>query len=207
MPAPPPRHTPHPATPGPATRQHPPRRALWALALAAPLLWLVLQVRLLPQDQGVLLELAGHPVDAAGRLQAAWQRLARDCRGVQRWPAGSGPWKDARQVLAGHSPPASRGARPLQVLQDSSGNWLLAEVVWDGAGAAGVPVSAPLDPAIVPLRRTPTGWQVQTAGVWSGDTGPWTAPVFIRRWLQQQVSGLPVDLALCLDPQWPVFAR
>jgi hypothetical protein len=29
----------------------------------------------------------------------------------------------------------------------------------------------------------------------------------LHAWLQQQVPGLPVGLVLCLDPQWPVFAR
>ncbi|MDH4393850.1 MAG: hypothetical protein QE285_20790 [Aquabacterium sp.] len=194
-----------PATRKPQRR----RRALWVLAAAAPVLLMASQLRLLPQDQGVLLELAGHPVDVAGRLQGGWQQLSRRCGGVQRWPAGSGPWLAARQALADHSPPASRGARPLQVLQDASGDWLLAEVVWDGPGAsaAGAPTNAPLDPAIVPLRRVGGALQVQSAGVWSGDTGPWAAPVFIRRWLQQQVPGLPTDLVLCLDPQWPVFSR
>jgi hypothetical protein len=189
-------------------RTRPRRRALWTLALAAPLLLLASQLRLLPQDQGVLLELAGRPVDAAGQLQGVWQRLSRDCSGVRRWPAGSGPWLAAQQALAAHSPPASRGARPLQLLQDASGDWLLAEVLWNGPGAlpGSAANSAPLDPAIVPLRRTATGLQVQPAGVWSGDTGPWAAPVFIRRWLQQQVHGLPADLALCLDPQWPAFS-
>lgn len=199
-----------PALPAPRTR--PRRRALRALALAAPLLLAASLVRLLPQDQGVLLEVAGVPVDAAGRLQGAWQRLVRDCGAVQRWPAGSAPWLQAQQALAAHSPPASRGARPLQLLQQ--GDWLLAEVLWDGPGAAPAAAattatltSAPLDPAIVPLRRQGAGLQVQTEGVWSGDTGPWAAPVFIRRWLQRQLPGLPADLALCLDPQWPVFAR
>lgn len=198
----------HPHRPG-STRLRPRRRALWTLALAAPLVWLTTQLRLLPQDQGVLLELAGQPVDAAGRLLGAWQGLARQCGGVQRWPAGSAPWQAAQQALADHSPPASRGARPLQLLQDASGDWLLAEVVWDGPGAAphGAPGSAPLDPAIVPLHRVGGALQVQSAGVWSGDTGPWAAPVFIRRWLQQQVPGLPPDLAHCLDPTWPAFAR
>lgn len=199
-----------PALPAPRTR--PRRRALRALALAAPLLLAASLVRLLPQDQGVLLEVAGVPVDAAGRLQGAWQRLVRDCGAVQRWPTASAPWLQAQQALAAHSPPASHGARPLQLLQH--GDWLLAEVLWDGPGAGPATAattatltSAPLDPAIVPLRRLGAGLQVQTAGVWSGDTGPWAAPVFIRRWLQRQLPGLPADLALCLDPQWPVFAR
>lgn len=184
------------------------RQALWTLAAAAPLLLVASQLRLLPQDQGVLLEVAGQPVDAAGRLLGAWQQLSRHCGAVQRWPAGSGPWQAAQRALAGHSPPASGGARPLQLLQDASGDWLLAEVVWDGPAAnTSAAFSAPLDPAIVPLRRVGGALQVQSAGVWSGDTGPWAAPVFIRRWLQRQVPGLPADLALCLDPTWPAFAR
>jgi hypothetical protein len=183
-------------------RPRPRRRALLVLALAAPVLLLLSQIRLLPQDQGVLLDLAGTPVDAVGRLQGAWQALARDCGQVQHWPAGAAAWLQAQQALAAHSPPASRGARPLQLLQ--RGDWWLAEVLWDGPAA--LPGSAPLDPAIVPLRRLDGRLQVQTAGVWSGDTGPWVAPVFIRRWLQRQAPGLPADLALCLDPQWPAFA-
>ncbi len=200
-----------PAPPSPRSRPRarPRRQALLALALAAPLLLAASMVRLLPQDQGLLLVVAGTPVDAAGRLQGAWQRLVRDCSAVQRWPAGSAPWLQARQALAAHSPPASHAARPLQLLQH--GDWLLAEVLWDGPGtvpdAPGTAPAAPLDPAIVPLRRTGGSLQVQSAGVWSGDTGPWVAPVFIRRWLQRQAPGLPADLALCLDPQWPVFAR
>lgn len=186
------------------TRLRPRRRALWVLAAAAPLLLLASLVQLRAQDQGLLLDLAGRPVDVAGALQARWQRLVRDCSALQRPGAGSAAWTEAQQVLAAHSPPASRGARPLQLLQTAAGDWLLAEVVWDGAGAQ--PVPAPLDPAIVPLHRVGGMLQVQTTGVWSGDTGPWTAPVFIRRWLQRQLPAMPADLALCLDPQWPAFA-
>lgn len=196
-----PARPPQPARPA----RRPRRRALLVLALAAPLLLAASQLRLRPQDQGLLLDVAGTPVDATGRLQGAWQRLVRDCAGVQRPPAGSAVWQAVQQALAVHSPPASRGARPLQVLQ--SGGWLLAEVVWDRPAAGLAAGAAPLDPAIVPLRRSATGVQVQDGGVWSGDTGPWAAPAFIRRWLQQQVPDLPADLALCLDPQWPVFAR
>ena len=194
------------------------RRALRLLVLLAPLLLLLSQLRLLPQDQGVLLEVAGQPVDAAGRLHGAWQQLSRHCGAVQRWPAGSVRWLEAQQALAAHSPPSSLAARPLQLLALPAGEageageagaageaeWLLAEVLWDGAA---VPAgAAPLDPAIVPLQRVQGRLQVVTAGVWSGDTGPWAAPVFIRRWLQRQVPALPVALALCLDPQWPAFA-
>jgi len=192
-----------PQTPRPRPR----RRALMAVALAAPLLLAFSQLRLLPQDQGVLLVVAGTPMDLAGRLQSGWQAVVRDCSAVQHLHAGSAGWMQAQQALAAHSPPASRGARPLQLLlhAKTDGDWLLAEVLWDGVGA--LPTGAPLDPAIVPLRRGSAGLQVITEGVWSGDTGPWAAPAFIRRWLQRQVPGLPADLALCLDPQWPAFAR
>jgi hypothetical protein len=137
-------------------------------------------------------------------LAIGWQRLVRDCSAVQRPAAGSTAWQQAQQALAAHSPPASHAARPLQLLQTAAGDWLLAEVVWDAADTP--PASAPLDPAIVPLRRVGAQWQVLDAGVWSGDTGPWHPPVFIRRWLQRQVPALPADLALCLDPRWPAFA-
>ena len=73
-------------------------------------------------------------------------------------------------------------------------------MVWDRAAAGTDANAAPLDPAIVPLRRSGAALQVQTTGVWSGDTGPWAAPPFIRRWLQQQVPAMPAALALCLDP-------
>jgi hypothetical protein len=59
----------------------------------------------------------------------------------------------------------------------------------------------------VPLRRAGGRWQVQDSGVWSGDTGPWHAPVFIRGWLRHQLPAMPAALVQCLDPQWPVFAR
>jgi hypothetical protein len=191
-----------PTPPNPPARAR--RRALWLLAAAAPLLLAASLVQVRAQDQGLLLDLAGQPVDALGPLQAGWQRLVRDCSAVQRPAAGSTAWQQAQQALAAHSPPASHAARPLQLLQTAAGDWLLAEVVWDAAGTP--PASAPLDPAIVPLRRVGAQWQVLDAGVWSGDTGPWHPPVFIRRWLQRQVPALPADLALCLDPRWPAFA-
>lgn len=190
---------PPPAPPAPRPR----RRALLVLALAAPLLLVASQLRLLPRDQGLLLEVAGTPVDAAGRLQGAWQRLARDCSAVQRWPPGAPTWTAVQQALAAHSPPASAGARPVQLLLQ--GDWLLAEVLWDRPGPA--PATAPLDPAIVPLRRIDGHWQVQGGGVWSGDTRPWHAPVFIRGWLQRQLPAMPRALTQCLDPRWPVFAH
>ncbi|MBP7667271.1 MAG: hypothetical protein KA774_10525 [Burkholderiaceae bacterium] len=185
-------------------RPRPRRRALWLLAAAAPLLLAASLLQPRAQDQGLLFDLAGRPVDALGMLRAGWQRLQRDCSAVQRPAAGSPAWQQAQHALAAHSPPASHGARLLQLLLAAPGDWLLAEVVWDRPGSA--PGSAPLDPAIVPLRRVGTQWQVLGEGVWSGDTGPWHAPVFIRRWLRQQVPGLPPALSLCLDPRWPAFA-
>jgi len=70
------------------------------------------------------------------------------------------------------------------------------------AGGAGA-----IDPAIVPLRRVGEALQVQAAGVWSGDTGPWWAPVFIRRQLAERLPALPAALRQCLDPTLPPFAR
>ena len=179
------------------------------------------QVRLLPQDQGVLLEINGRPVDAAGRLLGLWQRGVRRCGGVQALAPGSARWVEAQQLLAGYSPPASMLARPVQLLAwgprradgqrvpagDADSEWLLAEVVWPAVSAGpGQAPLAPLDPTIVPLARRGGVLQVQAAGVWSGDAGPWAAPVFIRRFLAQRLPGLPAPLRQCLDPQLAPFA-
>ena len=172
------------------------------LVVASGLL-LLSQLRLLPQDQGVLLEVSGRPVDAAGQLQGAWLRLVRRCGTVTTLADGSAAWQEAQRVLAGYSPPASLAARPVQVLSWGEGDaqWLLAEVRWGGSAIA------PLDPAIVPLARRGGVLQVQAGGVWSGDTGPWSAPVFIRRFLADRLPALPAALSQCLDPQLRPFSR
>lgn len=196
--------------------------ALVALALLMLAGAALSQLRLLPQDQGMLLEVAGRPVDALGRGLGSWQRLVRRCGEVSRWPAGTARWLEVQRTLAAYSPPASRSALPVQLLGmgGGDGEWLLAEVHWPttantgsakGADVSATPavlpqVSAPLNPAIVTLRREAGTLQVQPAGVWSGDTGPWWPPVFIRNQLAARVPALPAALPLCLDPQLQPFA-
>ena len=173
---------------------------------------LLSQCRLLPQDEGVLVQVGERPVDVAGRLLGLWQQTVRYCGDVTVLASGSPRWRAAQRALAGYSPPASLAVRPVQMLAWGDGAWLLVELRWDGPGQA-------LDPAIVPLLRqgvSPAGhvgqggdshYQVQPAGVWSGDTGPWFAPVFIRRFLARRVPALPAALRQCLDPQVPPFNR
>jgi len=114
----------------------------------------------------------------------------------------------AQRTLADHSSSASRSALPVQLLGSGSGDaeWLLAEVHWPGAATSEPAQPAPLDPAIVPLHRQGGMLRVAAAGVWSGDTGPWWAPVFIRRQLAVRLPALPAALRQCLDPQLPPFA-
>lgn len=183
------------------------RRTVTAAALLASAAVLLSQLRPLPQDQGVLLEVAGQPVDVAGRLLGGWQALLRRCDGVTVLAPGSPRWRDAQRSLAGYSPPASQSAAPVQVLAWGSGDdeWLLAEVQWPGPD--GNPAQSAIDPAIVPLHRVAGALQVQAAGVWSGDTGPWWPPVFIRRQLAERLPALPAALRQCLDPQRPPFVR
>lgn len=182
------------------------RRTSAALLLISCAALLLSQLHPLPQDQGLLLSVSGRPVDALGWLQGQWQQALRDCRGVRTLRAGSPAWDEARLRLARYSPPASLGARPLQVLAWGEGDrqWLLAEVAWDSTvpalSQANGPPAAPLDPAIVPLARQDGLLQVQAAGVWSGDAGPWFAPVFIRRYLGERLPDAPAALLQCLDP-------
>jgi len=179
------------------------RRALRVAALLASVAVLMSQLQPLPQDQGVLLSVAGQPMDLAGRVMGRWQSLVRRCDHVTVLAPGSPRWQAAQRSLAAYSPPASLSAAPVQVLAWGAGDeeWLLAEVRWPG------PADAPIDPAIVPLRRVNGLLQVQAAGVWSGDTGPWWPPVFIRRQLAERLPALPAALRQCLDPQLAPFAR
>ena len=98
------------------------RRTAAACLVAASGLLLLSQLRLLPQDQGVLLEVSGRPVDAAGHMQGAWLRLVRRCGTVTTLADGSAAWQEAQRVLAGYSPPASLAARPVQVLSWGQGD-------------------------------------------------------------------------------------
>ena len=194
------------------------RHAAAALLVLASATQLLSQLGLQPQPQGLLLEVAGHPVDVLGRLRGLGQRLVRRCGAVQDWPAGSDRWREVQHTLAGYSPPVSDHAAPLQVLGvgDGDAEWLLAEVTWPRAGLPGLatttPAAAPAgpaapvpDPAIVPLRRVAGRLQVQAGGVWSGDTGLWWPPVVIRRYLADQVPELPTALRQCLDAKLPQF--
>lgn len=196
-------------------------RAL-AMVAVAGVLALASLVQPLRQADGMLWRVAGRPVDAIGHLQQQWQRLSRHCSKVTAWPAGSPRWREVQATLAAYSPPASAGATPVQVLGwtgepvgtagspgppgSSATEWLLAEVAWPQGPAARPGQPGALDPAIVPLRRDGAGLRVLAEGVWSGDSGPWLAPVFIRRFLAQRVPALPAALRQCLDPQLPPFA-
>lgn len=187
-----------------ATRPARPRRLPAAALVVAVLLLALSLLRPLRHDDGWLLEVAGRPVDLAGQLQDRWVRLSRHCQPVTRWPADSPVARQARQVLAAYSPPASQGAQPVQLLGWGAGPapWLLAEVRWDGSAGPG------LDNAIVPLRRGSDGrWQVQAEGVWSGTPGPWWGPTLIRRYLRQRLPAVPEALVDCLDPTLPPFVR
>lgn len=199
------------------------RRTLGAAALLATVAVLLSQLRPLPQDQGVLLSVAGQPVDVAGRMMDRWQAMVRRCDSVTVLASGSPRWQAVQRQLAAYSPPASLSATPVQVLSWGQGDdqWLLAEVWWPAANkppadsatnpateSATDPATDPvIDPAIVPLRQIDGALQVQAAGVWSGDTGPWWPPVFIRRQLAERMPAMPATLRQCLDPQLPRFAR
>ncbi|MEY4653531.1 MAG: hypothetical protein RI884_2112 [Pseudomonadota bacterium] len=159
--------------------------ALAVLALTAALV-VDLHVDWRRADNGVLLRVGEHDIDAWGHTRDAWTRLTRRCGSVQVLQASDPTWDAAQAAVRAYSPPDSQTAQV--VVLSRQGPWLLAQVVSDTLMPAVVTLTVQGDtPALVPR------------GVWSGNTAPWLAAPWIRDYLRRQVPDLPQALVDCLE--------
>ena len=107
----------------------------------------------------------GKKHDVIGWLADHKNQLWRDCSAVQQLSNASPAAEQVLTLIADHSPPDSRNARLVSLLQQ--GDWLLAELVF-----------AQLNPAVVVLQAVPEGIRLPERAVWSGSTSPWLlAPI------------------------------
>ena len=132
----------------------------------------------------------GKKHDVIGWLADHKNQLWRDCSAVQQLSNASPAAEQVLTLIADHSPPDSRNARLVSLLQQ--GDWLLAELVF-----------AQLNPAVVVLQAVPEGIRLPERAVWSGSTSPWQPGPRIRNHLQSQVPQVPAALLACYDPAIP----
>ena len=140
-------------------------------------------VNWVPHDQGTLLEVSGHVLDAQGWAAEKWRQLHSPCPQV---PPVVPPHTaaDVLAVIRQHSVPDSLEAQLLQV--QTQGDWAMAEVAFKT-----------LNPSIVVLHQSAGAWQIQDSAVWSGSTAPWHAADFVRRYLRRQAPDVPEPLLAC----------
>ena len=132
----------------------------------------------------------GKKHDVIGWLADHKNQLWRDCSAVQQLSNASPEAEQVLTLIADHSPPDSRNARLVSLLQQ--GDWLLAELVF-----------AQLNPAVVVLQAVPEGIRLPERAVWSGSTSPWQPGPRIRQHLELQVPQVPAALLACYDPVTP----
>ena len=132
----------------------------------------------------------GKKHDVIGWLADHKNQLWRDCSAVQQLSNASPEAEQVLTLIADHSPPDSRDARLVSLLQQ--GDWLLAELAF-----------ARLNPAVVVLQAVPKGMRLPERAVWSGSTAPWHPGPRIRQHLALQVPQVPAALLACYDPVTP----
>jgi len=167
------------------------RFARWFSALGLGVLMVVLiQPRVLVQDQRLLLTLNGEPFDVVGFVTEAWGRWLSDCSAVKLIDGESGDGHLVLRVLQQHSPPDSFSAKVVRI--DRLHHWLLVEASFDT-----------LPPVLVLMRASgDEPLSLETAAVWSGTSQPWRIIPFATHFLRARAPDAPADLLRCAQPRF-----
>ncbi|MFM2239082.1 MAG: hypothetical protein RJA69_456 [Pseudomonadota bacterium] len=169
------------------------KKSVALATLTATCVWVAsLHVDWTAHDNGHLLVIDGAPVDLLGEVSERWNKATRQCTQVRRVSADEHIHAQALSVIMAYSPPQSRLARLVSLW--ARDDWLLAEVEFEE-----------LFPAVVLIDRSTPHLSIVPQAVWSGVTKPWKAAPHIRHYLSGHVTGVPVDLFRCFDPQSDAF--
>ena len=164
-----------------------PRRISLYVLLLVSLGVLLNHLSVTPKDNGYLLVIDGKEVDALGMAQDKWVKLTRNCEQVKDVEKNSQQYLDILKTIQNYSPPNSESAQIVRLL--STGEWSLAEVRFTA-----------LLPAIVLIQQVNSHPSIVQNGIWSGQTHPWHAAPYIRRYITSQVPQAPTALIECADP-------
>ncbi|MEO0028535.1 MAG: hypothetical protein RJB45_576, partial [Pseudomonadota bacterium] len=116
-----------------------------------------------------------------------WVQLTRNCSQVKQLDAKSESYLAVQKLIQEYSPPSSESAHivKLVTLQD----WYLAEVEFKE-----------LLPAVVLMDTYQGQPRMVPHAIWSGETHPWLAAPFIRKYLSRQAPQSPRQLLACFGP-------
>lgn len=139
------------------------------------------------KENGWLLIVDGREVDALGMAQEKWVKLIRKCEQVKQIDPQSVQRLAIQKLIQEYSPPSSESAHIVSLL--TTQNWFLAEVE-----------SKELLPAVVMLDTSEGEPRIVPNAIWSGETHPWLAAPFIRKYLSSKAPQSPAQLLECFDP-------
>jgi len=167
------------------------RVSRWFSALGLALLTVILmQPRILVQDQRLLLTLNGEPFDVVGSVTEAWGRWLSDCSAVKLIDSESGVGRATLRVLQQHSPSDSFSAKIVRI--DRLHHWLLVEASFDT-----------LPPVLVLMHASgDEPLSLETAAIWSGSSQPWRIVPFAAHFLRSRAPDAPADLLRCAQPRF-----
>lgn len=139
------------------------------------------------KENGWLLNVDGREVDAVGMVQEKWVKLTRNCTQVKQLDANSESYAAVQKIIQEYSPPSSESAHIAKLMTVQG--WYLAEVEFKE-----------LLPAVVLMDTDQGQPRIVPHAIWSGETHPWLAAPFIRKYLSSQAPQSPRQLLACFDP-------
>ena len=139
------------------------------------------------KENGWLLNVDGREIDAIGMAQEKWVKLTRNCSQVKQLEAKSDSYLAVQKLIQEYSPPSSESAHIIKLL--TLQDWYLAEVEFKE-----------LLPAVVLMDTDKGQPRMVPHAIWSGETHPWLAAPFIRKYLISKAPQSPRQLLTCFDP-------
>ena len=169
------------------------KKQSYLVLLALTLLAVVsIHVHWTTNENGTLLVIDNQPIDFLGAINNQWNRVTRTCSAVTRLSPKDTKYQIAEILIKNYSPPSSQTAAIAAAWSMES--WTLVEVEFQD-----------LLPAVVLIQTTDNQTHIVPNAVWSGYTKPWVAAPYIRNYMEQQVSKMPIALIRCFDPQSQSF--
>ncbi len=139
------------------------------------------------KENGWILNVDGREIDAIGMAQEKWVKLTRNCSQVKQLEAKSDSYLAVQKLIQEYSPPSSESAHIIKLL--TLQDWYLAEVEFKE-----------LLPAVVLMDTDKGQPRMVPHAIWSGETHPWLAAPFIRKYLISKAPQSPRQLLTCFDP-------